>query len=100
MISNSRFQDSSATWRSPIVYAIWQRRRLSAPAQLALAWLLTRDNVVPILAPAMSNDWRKTSVPSAFQLTRDELDEIDRRSPKGAVAGERYHASGAALLNG
>jgi hypothetical protein len=33
-------------------------------------------------------------------LTRDELDDIDRRSPKGAVAGERYHASGAVLLNG
>ena len=35
------------------------------------------------------------------QLTADELDEINRRSPKGAVAGEQgYHASGAALLNG
>jgi aryl-alcohol dehydrogenase-like predicted oxidoreductase len=33
------------------------------------------------------------------RLTRDELEEIDRRSPRGAVAGERYHSSGAALLN-
>ena len=34
------------------------------------------------------------------RLTRAELDEIERVSPRGAVVGERYHASGAALLNG
>jgi hypothetical protein len=33
-------------------------------------------------------------------LTHDELEEIDRRSPRSAVAGYRYHPSGAALLNG
>jgi len=56
--------------------------------------------VVPI--PGTSNVERLAENVGAIgvQLTRDELDEIDRRSPKGAVAGERYHASGAALLNG
>lgn len=70
------------------------------PAQLALAWLLTRENVLPI--PGTSNVERLAENVGAIgvQLTRDELDEIDRRSPKGAVAGERYHESGAALLNG
>ena len=69
-------------------------------AQLALAWLLTRENVIPI--PGTSNVERLAENVGAISvhLTRDELDEIDRRSPKGAVAGERYHASGAALLNG
>ena len=69
-------------------------------AQLALAWLLTREDVIPI--PGTSNMERVTENAGApdVVLTRDELDEIDRRSPKGAVAGERYHASGAALLNG
>ena len=70
------------------------------PAQLALAWLLTRENVIPI--PGTSNVERLSENAGAadVRLTRDELDEIDRRSPKGAVAGDRYHASGAALLNG
>jgi aryl-alcohol dehydrogenase-like predicted oxidoreductase len=70
------------------------------PAQLALAWLLTRDNVVPI--PGTSSVERLADNAGAIgvRLTRDELDEIDRRSPKGAVVGERYNASGAALLNG
>ena len=70
------------------------------PAQLALAWLLTRENVVPI--PGTSNIGRLAENVGAVDvhLTREELDDIDQLSPKGAVAGERYHASGAALLNG
>jgi aryl-alcohol dehydrogenase-like predicted oxidoreductase len=70
------------------------------PAQLALAWLLTREDVVPI--PGTSNVERMSENVGALsvQLTREDLDEIERRSPKGGAAGERYHASGAALLNG
>jgi aryl-alcohol dehydrogenase-like predicted oxidoreductase len=70
------------------------------PAQLALAWLLTRDSVIPI--PGTSSVERMTENVGAadVRLTRQELDEIERLSPKGAAAGERYHASGAALLNG
>lgn len=70
------------------------------PAQLALAWLLTRDEVIPI--PGTSHVERLAENVGALdiELTREELDEVERRSPKGAVAGERYHPSGAALLNG
>jgi aryl-alcohol dehydrogenase-like predicted oxidoreductase len=70
------------------------------PAQLALAWLPGHENVVPI--PGTSNVDRLVENVGAFgvRLTHDELDEIDRRSPKGAVAGDRYRASGAALVNG
>jgi aryl-alcohol dehydrogenase-like predicted oxidoreductase len=68
------------------------------PAQLALAWLLAQDGVVPI--PGTSSIERLTENAGAVdvQLTSAERDELARRSPKGAVAGERYHASGAALL--
>lgn len=69
------------------------------PAQLALAWLLTREDVVPI--PGTSSVERLSENVGALgvQLTREELDEIDRRSPRGAVTGKRYHQSGAALLD-
>jgi aryl-alcohol dehydrogenase-like predicted oxidoreductase len=68
-------------------------------AQLALAWLLTRDNVVPIPGTSSLQRLAENVDAVGVRLTRDELEEIDRRSPKGAVAGERYHSSGAALLN-
>jgi aryl-alcohol dehydrogenase-like predicted oxidoreductase len=70
------------------------------PAQLALAWLLTREHVVPIPGTSSVERLAENSGAVGVRLTRDELDEIDRLSPKGAVAGARYHESGAALLNG
>jgi aryl-alcohol dehydrogenase-like predicted oxidoreductase len=69
------------------------------PAQLALAWLLTGDEVVPIPGTSSVERLAENVGAADVQLTRDELDEIERRSPKGAATGERYHASGAALLN-
>ncbi len=69
------------------------------PAQLALAWLLTRDQVIPIPGTSSIDRLAENARAVDVTLTRDELDEIDRRSPQGAVAGARYHASGAALLN-
>jgi len=69
------------------------------PAQLALGWLLTRDDVIPIPGTSSVERMAENAAAAGVTFTRDELDEIDRRSPKGAVAGARYHASGAALLN-
>jgi aryl-alcohol dehydrogenase-like predicted oxidoreductase len=69
------------------------------PAQLALGWLLTRDEVIPIPGTSSVKRLAENADAVGVTFTRDELDEIDRRSPKGAASGERYHASGAALLN-
>ena len=70
------------------------------PAQLALAWLLTREDVVPIPGTSGVERLEENAGAIDIRLTRAELDEIERVSPRGAVVGERYHASGAALLNG
>jgi aryl-alcohol dehydrogenase-like predicted oxidoreductase len=69
------------------------------PAQLALAWLLTREDVVPIPGTSSVERMAENAAAANIELTREDLAEIERRSPKGAVIGERYHASGAALLN-
>ena len=70
------------------------------PAQLALAWLLTREDVVPIPGTSSVERLEENAGAIDVRLARAELDEIERVSPRGAVVGERYHASGAALLNG
>lgn len=75
-------------------------RKGCTPAQLALAWLMTRESVVPIPGTSSIDRLVENAGAIAVRLTREELDEIERLSPKGAVAGERYHPSGAALLNG
>jgi len=76
------------------------RTKKCTPAQLALAWLLTRDNVVPIPGTSSIERLAENAAAADVRLTRAELDEIERQSPRNAVAGERYHPSGAALLNG
>jgi aryl-alcohol dehydrogenase-like predicted oxidoreductase len=70
------------------------------PAQLALAWLLTHEDVVPIPGTSSIERLGENAGALNVRLTPEELEEIERVSPKGAVGGERYHASGAALLNG
>ena len=75
-------------------------KKSCTPAQLALAWLLRRDNVIPIPGTSSVERLAENAGATSVHLTQDELDTIERRSPKGAVAGERYHASGASLLNG
>ena len=74
-------------------------RKGCTPAQLALAWLLARQDVVPIPGTSSVDRLTENAGAVAVHLTSEELDEIERRSPKGAAAGDRYHASGAALLN-
>ena len=61
------------------------------PAQLALAWLLSRgENVVPIpgvKSPArLEENVRAVSI----ALTVDELARIEKAAPKGSAAGARY----------
>jgi aryl-alcohol dehydrogenase-like predicted oxidoreductase len=70
------------------------------PAQLALAWLLTRKDVLPIPGTSNLDRLGENAGAADVRLTNEELEEIDRRSPRGAAAGDRYHVSGAALLNG
>lgn len=76
-------------------------RKGCTPAQLALAWLLVRnDNVIPI--PGTSSVKRLEENVSAvnISLNKEELDRIDLIAPPGAVAGARYSESMQRLLNG
>ena len=71
------------------------------PAQLALAWLLTRyDNVIPI--PGTSDVKRLEENVGAVnvRLTEDEIERIDQIAPQGAAAGDRYNEAMQRLLNG
>jgi len=70
------------------------------PAQLALAWLLSRhDDVVPI--PGTSSIQRLDENAAAVNLKLSEADlaRIEEASPKGAVLGDRYNATMIRLIN-
>jgi aryl-alcohol dehydrogenase-like predicted oxidoreductase len=64
-----------------------------APAQLALAWVLTQgDDIVPIPGTKRRRYLEENLGAVEVELTREELDRIDCIIPPGAAAGTRYAA--------
>jgi aryl-alcohol dehydrogenase-like predicted oxidoreductase len=61
------------------------------PAQLALAWVLSRgDDVVPIPGTKRRTYLEQNAAASELTLTEDELERLDEAFPPGAAAGDRY----------
>jgi aryl-alcohol dehydrogenase-like predicted oxidoreductase len=60
------------------------------PAQLALAWLLAQEGVVPIPGTKRRKNLEENVAALGIALTREDLQRIDEAAPKGAASGERY----------
>ena len=61
------------------------------PAQLALAWVLSRgDDVVPIPGTKRRTYLEQNAAASEVELSEDVLRELDEAFPPGAAAGDRY----------
>jgi aryl-alcohol dehydrogenase-like predicted oxidoreductase len=61
------------------------------PAQLALAWVLSRgDDVVPIPGTKRREYLEQNVAASEVDFTALELQELDEAFPPGAAAGDRY----------
>jgi aryl-alcohol dehydrogenase-like predicted oxidoreductase len=61
------------------------------PAQLALAWVLSRgDDVVPIPGTKRRTYLEQNAAAAEITLTDDELERLDEAFPPGAAAGQRY----------
>jgi aryl-alcohol dehydrogenase-like predicted oxidoreductase len=72
----------------------------TSPAQLALAWLLTRgDNVVPIPGSRRIERLEENAEAADISLSENELHRLELIAPVGAAAGERYPEPLMAALN-
>jgi aryl-alcohol dehydrogenase-like predicted oxidoreductase len=66
-------------------------RKQATPAQIALAWLLARKPwIVPIPGTTKRHRLEENLGAAAFQLTADDLREIDRAASQLEVHGARY----------
>ena len=71
------------------------------PAQLALAWVLSRgDDIVAIPGTRNRARLEENAAAAAVALTPEALARIDAIAPRGAAAGERYPALMMKLVNG
>jgi len=74
------------------------RRKGVSTAQLALAWVLARgQDVVPIPG---TKRLRENIAAGSLNLSDEECAEVEAAVPRGAVAGDRYHAAGMKTING
>ncbi len=90
--SNPRFQGDNFARNLDLVDAVsaMAAEKDVTPAQLALAWLLTKgEDVVPIPGTKRSARVTENAASVAVELSDDELARIEDISPIGAAAGER-----------
>jgi aryl-alcohol dehydrogenase-like predicted oxidoreductase len=76
------------------------REKNCAPAQLALAWVLSRgEDVIPIPGTKRRKYLEQNVGALDVELTADDLARIDEAFPRGAAAGERYAAQAMKALD-
>ena len=100
--NNPRFQGENFERNLALVRRIEEMARAKActPAQLALAWLLSRGNdIVPIPGTKQRARLEENVRALEIRLTSDELKRIDAVAPIGAAAGDRYAGAGMKAVN-
>ncbi|MCW5980587.1 MAG: aldo/keto reductase [Bryobacteraceae bacterium] len=98
-----RFQGENFAANLEIVRRLEQlaAQKGCAPAQLALAWVLSRgEDVVPIPGSKRRSRLEENAAAAGITLSPDELARIEEVAPKGFAAGPRYPAAMMSLLNG
>jgi aryl-alcohol dehydrogenase-like predicted oxidoreductase len=99
--SNPRFQGENFARNLRLVDEL---KRLAvvkgcSPAQLALAWLLTRgEHIVPIPGTKRRERLEENLGALQVELSADELATIDAIFPSDAVAGQRYNETMMAMV--
>jgi aryl-alcohol dehydrogenase-like predicted oxidoreductase len=101
--SNPRFEGDNLRVNLALAdgVAALARARGCTPAQLALAWLLSRGpKVVPIPGTRSIARLDENAAAAHIALSADELRRIDDMLAATPVAGTRYPAAGMSLLHG
>jgi aryl-alcohol dehydrogenase-like predicted oxidoreductase len=100
--ANPRFQAENIATNRALVDAVnpLAQARGCTPAQLALAWLLSRGpDIVPIPGTRRVARLEENAAATALTLTDAELRKIDTLLAERPVAGTRYPAAGMANVN-
>lgn len=94
---NPRFQGQNFDRNLRLVSEIeaMAREKRCAPSQLALAWVLRQGNdIVPIPGTKRLSYLEENAAAAGIELSRLDLERIDRTFPKDAAAGTRYAEGG------
>ena len=99
-LNNPRFQGENFQRNLDLAAAVEMiaRARGCTPAQLALAWLLSRgDDIIPIPGSTRAERVEENAGAVHVRLAADEIARLDALAPN--VAGERYAEGGMRAVN-
>jgi aryl-alcohol dehydrogenase-like predicted oxidoreductase len=97
-----RFQGANLAANLKLVDALAEVAREvgATPAQLAIAWVLSRgENIVALVGARRRDRLRESLGATELPLSPDVLARIERTVPAEAVAGARYNEQGMATLD-
>ena len=95
--ANPRFQGANLERNLRLVERVEElaREKEATPAQVALAWVLSRgEDVVPIPGTKHVRYLEENVGAAEIELTGDDLRTLDEAFPAGAAAGDRYPPAG------
>jgi aryl-alcohol dehydrogenase-like predicted oxidoreductase len=98
---NPRFQGENFARNLALVERVGElaRARGVTPAQLALAWVLSRGpDLVPIPGSTRRATLEENAAAAAIALTPADLARLDELAPPGAAAGTRYPEPGMRMV--
>jgi aryl-alcohol dehydrogenase-like predicted oxidoreductase len=97
-----RFQGENFDKNLQLVEKIGEmaREKGCTPAQLALAWTLSNDLIVPIPGTKRRQYLEENLGALQLQLSPEDLARIEKAAPRGAAAGPRYPESMMKVVNG
>jgi aryl-alcohol dehydrogenase-like predicted oxidoreductase len=100
--NNPRFQGENFAKNLEIADRVRQlaSEKGCTPAQLALAWLLTRQDVIPIPGTSSVTRLEENVGAADLRLTDQDVARIEQALPKGVAAGKRYDPAMLDLVNG
>ena len=99
---NPRFQGENFARNLALVEHIkaLAEDRDATPAQLALAWLLNRqDDVIPIPGTSSKARLEENVAALDIELDDEDLEKIEEIAPRGVASGTRYDAASLGLTN-
>jgi aryl-alcohol dehydrogenase-like predicted oxidoreductase len=94
--NSPRFQGENFTKNIKLVEKIGAlaKKKNATPSQLALAWVLAQgENIVPIPGTKKVSRLEENLKAIELNLTKADIEEIEKISPRGVVSGERYPAA-------
>jgi aryl-alcohol dehydrogenase-like predicted oxidoreductase len=99
---NPRFQGENLAKNLALADRVRQlaSEKACTPAQLALAWLLAKPDVIPIPGTSSIARLEENAEAVDVRLTENDIVRIEQALPKGAAAGTRYDPAMLELVDG